>query len=465
MQDFIFKNFIFPLFYKYKKQNRIKYYHELRKRDFLTHEELLEIQTKRLKSLLNHCYSNIPYYRGLFDKLDMHPEDIKDLNDFSKIPELRKQNVRDDYEKLIDPRLPKSHICYSATGGSTGIPLKIHKSLEDQEFGFALRYRANAWCGWEVWNKSLWVVSDLKRLDELTTPKKRLGLLLKRRLLLDTKNYTKENMYNWVKQINAYKPKHVYGYSTLLTEFSEFLAENNITIEGIKGVFSTAEPLIARGTMSRAFNAPVYDQYGASEIPCIAHECKKGNMHINIDEVLVEFIDVEGCDEVKRIVCTPLYIYGMPLLRYDLGDCATHNFKKCDCGLPYPVMELKVGRLSDNFLSPVGKLVPTCNIGWHIAHVTKDIKQFQIIQETVSDFIIRLVSSEELKEENEENLKTLLKGLLGTSYVNIQFEYLNEIPPGSNGKYRATISKVAANFNKVSSYEDTEEKVINDVFR
>ncbi|OGI17352.1 MAG: hypothetical protein A2287_10995 [Candidatus Melainabacteria bacterium RIFOXYA12_FULL_32_12] len=448
MQDFLFKNFIMSWFYKYKKQNRLKYYQELRKRDLLTFEELIDIQTKGLKKLLDHCYTNIPYYRNLFNELDIHPEDIKDLKDYSKIPELRKQNIRDDFSRLIDPRLSKSKICYSATGGSTGIPLKIYKSTEDQERGFALRYRSNAWCGWETWNKSLWIVSDLKRLGELDNPKRRLGLWFKRRLLLDTKNYTNENMYKWIEQIKIFKPRYVYGYSTLLTEFSEFLVKNNISIEGIEGVFSTAEPLIARETMSKAFNAPVYDQYGSSEVPCIAHECKRGNMHINIDEILLEFVDTKGCPELKKIVCTPLYIYGMPLLRYNLGDCAIPSLKKCDCGLPYPVMELKVGRLADNFLSPIGKLVATCNLGWHITHITQDIKQYQIIQQDLSDFVVKLVSSEEVREANESSLRTLLYGLLGTTQVNIRFEYLDEILPGSNGKYRATISKVVDNFNK-----------------
>lgn len=448
MSDFLFENFILPMFYTWKGLNRLNYYNDLKRRDHLQLESLLDIQNRKLGKLINHCYENIPYYKNMFNRLDIHPKDIKTLEDYARIPELKKQNIRDNFGEIIDPRLPKDQIVYSATGGSTGIPLKIYKSVEDQEYGFALRYRSNAWCGWEIGHKSLWVVSDLKRLTELTSLKKKLGLVLKRRLLLDSRNYTRQNMYGWVNQVNMFKPAQVYGYSTLLTEFSQFIADNNLHIEGIKGVFSTAEPLKARELISKAFNAPVYDQYGSSEIPCIAHECKKGNMHINIDEVLVEFIDIEGSNGLKRLVCTPLYIYGMPLLRYDIGDCAKPSFEQCDCGLPYPVMKLEIGRISDNFLSPSGKLVATCNIGWHIAHVTRNVKQFQVIQESTSEFLIRLVSDEENKKYNEQNLIELIYGLLGSANINIKFEYYNEILPEKNGKYRATVSKVVENFSR-----------------
>lgn len=450
VSDALFKKVIMPFYYSFRGYNRINYYNDLKQRDNLSTEELTSMQFRRLKILLEHCYSNVPYYKNMFNKLGIHPTMIKTVSDYSNlVPVLTKQDIRENLEYLVDPNIPKSQICYDSTSGSTGIPLQLIRSKEDQEYGFAMRYRSNAWCGWKYYDKSVWFVSDTRHIKELDRLKGRLGLWAKRRLLINTKKITKENMFNWVKQIRSHKPNFVYGYSSLLAEFSQFILENNIEISRIEGVYSTAEVLRSREIISRAFNAPVYDQYGASEVPCIAHECKNGSMHINIDELLIEFIDLEPNSEIKKIICTPLYLYGMPFLRYDLQDAAIPSEKKCDCGLPYPVMELKVGRASDNLISPTGKIVSGITFSWYITDATKGIKQYQIIQEDISKFLVRLVVDKNNieNEKNIRNIMELLWEMLETKDIKIKFEYVEKILPGKNGKYRPIISNVINNQN------------------
>lgn len=444
MDKFIFKNLIIPVFHNYKKQTRLKYYNLLKIRNSYSREELLELQWKKLKILINHCYKNIPYYMELFKEIELHPDDIKDYEDYEKIPLLKKQNIRDDYKKLINPKLSDKEICCCTTGGSTGIPVKIYKSIEDREYGFAVRYRSNAWCGWEYGDKSAWIVSDVRRLDELKSIKGKMSSFVDRKLVLDTRNTNKESMAMWAKQIKKFKPECIYAYATILTKFSKFLIDNKIQISGVKGVFSTAELLRERELISNAFSAPVYDQYGASEIPCIAHECPFGNMHVNIDEVLVEYLDIEKGSKIKKIVCTPLYVYGMPLLRYELGDCVIPVERECDCNLPFPAIKIKASRISDNLLSPNGILVPTINFGMHVANMAKDIKQIQLIQENLTEYSIKIVSEEEVRAENEKIVSEIIHKMLNsnTNEIKIKFEYRQNIPNCESGKFRPVISKV-----------------------
>ncbi|MEI7473525.1 MAG: hypothetical protein WCK67_01995 [bacterium] len=448
MEDFFYKNIILPSINIYKGHNRIKYYNQIKKRDYLMTEELKNLQWSNLKKLLNHCYKNIPYYTELFNSLNIIPDDIKTLKDYSQIPILDKTVIRDQHEKLLDMSLSQNDLIFSTTGGSTGIPLKIYKSKEDQEYGFALRYRSNSWVGWNYWDKSAWVVSDLKRLDELNNFKRKMGLTLRRKLLLDTRKSSKSDMMKWVEDLQQFKPKQVYGYSALLTEFAKFIVENNIKIDGVEGVFSTAEPLNGRDVLNKAFNAPVYDQYGSSEMPCIAHECRHGNMHVNIDEVLVEYEDIEGTNDVKKIICTPLYIKGMPLLRYDIGDTGLPTDKTCTCGLPYPLMDFKVGRISDHFLLSDGKVIPTSAMGWFIAREMKEVKQYKIIQEDFDYFRINLVCSAESRPYNQDKMIKILNNLTQKEDIRYEFEYPDEILPDKNGKFRVTISKVLEKVKK-----------------
>ncbi|MCK7527892.1 MAG: hypothetical protein MZV64_64960 [Ignavibacteriales bacterium] len=199
-------------------------------------------------------------------------------------------------------------------------------------------------------------------------------------------------MFKWAEWIQKFSPNQVYGYSSLLGNFSEFLLENNIQIQGVKGVFSTAEPLRQKEAMEKAFKAPVYNQYGCSEIPCVAHECKKGNMHLNSDEIIVEFEDIPENPDIKKMICTLLYLKAMPFIRYDVGDIAIPSEKQCDCGLPYPVIELKIGRISDNLISASGKLVSGVTIAWYIVDALKEVRKYQVIQNKLSDITVKLVS-------------------------------------------------------------------------
>jgi len=455
MQDFIFKNFIMPYFFKYKKLKRFDYYKELKNRNLMTREELSKIQWNKLKLLLNHCYENIPYYRKLFNLHGIHPVNIKTPKDFAKIPILTKQDIKENFKDLINPNLPEKDIFYDSTSGSTGIPLQLARSWDDQEYGAALKYRSNAWCGWKYWHKSVWLVSDSRRITELDSIKGRTILAIQRKLVINTKKITRENMFKWVDQIKKYKPRHVYGYSSIITEFSRFLTENNIHISNIEGVFSTAEVLRERELISKAFNAPVYDQYGSSEIFCTAHECKQGNMHLNIDEVFVEFEDIADDSEIKKMIFTPLYLYGMPLLRYDIQDAAIPGEKQCDCGLPYPVIELKVGRISDNLISDKGKLVSGVTLSWYFTDATNGIIQYEIIQESFKDIVIKMVCEEQFREENERNIRELLIEMLNSPDLNMNFEYVEVILPGKNGKYRPILSKVINDFQKLKTQEVT----------
>jgi len=457
MQDFIFKYFIMPYFFKYKKLKRFQYYKELKKRDLMTQKELKEIQWNKLKLLINHCYENIPYYRKLFKLNGIHPENIKTFEDFAQIPILTKQDIKENFNDLFSTKLSEKDIFYDSTSGSTGIPLQLARSWDDQEYGAALKYRSNAWCGWNYWHKSVWLVSDTRRITELESLKGRIILGIQRKLVINTKKITRENMFKWADQIKKYKPRHIYGYSSIITEFARFLTDNKIYISNIEGVFSTAEVLRDRELISKAFNAPVYDQYGSSEIFCTAHECPKGNMHLNIDEIFVEFQDISNDSEIKKMIFTPLYLYGFPLLRYDIQDSAIPNKKQCECGLPYPVIELKVGRISDNLISDKGKLVSGVTLSWYLTDATKGISQYELIQENFSNITIKIICEEKFRQDNERNIRELLAEMLNSSDLNINFEYVDVILPGKNGKYRPILSKVINNFQKLK----TEKSYIN----
>ena len=90
--------------------------------------EAIEIfQFDRLKNILNYSFLYIPYYQDLFKKIDATPNDIKNINDFSNLPLLTKEIIREQFDKFIPIGMDKKKFNYSTTAGTTGDPLGFYK--------------------------------------------------------------------------------------------------------------------------------------------------------------------------------------------------------------------------------------------------------------------------------------------------------------------------------------------------
>ena len=51
-------------------------------------------QITSMKRLINHAYNNVSYYRKLFDKEKLKPNDFKSLDDLPRIPFLTKEIIK-----------------------------------------------------------------------------------------------------------------------------------------------------------------------------------------------------------------------------------------------------------------------------------------------------------------------------------------------------------------------------------
>lgn len=63
----------------------------------MSREELEKLQLNRLKDLVKRVYEKIPFYKESFDAAGVKPEDIRSLNDITKLPFTIKQDLRDAY--------------------------------------------------------------------------------------------------------------------------------------------------------------------------------------------------------------------------------------------------------------------------------------------------------------------------------------------------------------------------------
>ena len=112
----------------------------------------------------------------------------------------------------------------------------------------------------------------------------------------------------------------------------------------IKMIKGTSEKIFDnyQEEVKKAFGTKIVSEYGATESGVIAFECPEGNMHINMEGVLVEEIENE-------IVVTNLQMTSFPLIRYKLGDYIqlAPESKQCKCGRKHRILEEVTGRIGE----------------------------------------------------------------------------------------------------------------------
>jgi len=99
-----------------------------------------------------------------------------------------------------------------------------------------------------------------------------------------------------------------------------------------------------------AFDAPVFQLYGATEAGVLFMECEHGRLHPNERHSHVDLVPVPGSGRLARVLATTLGRAWMPLLRYDIGDVVrVAESRDCPCGLASdgPLIERIEGRQSD----------------------------------------------------------------------------------------------------------------------
>jgi len=135
-----------------------------------------------------------------------------------------------------------------------------------------------------------------------------------------------------------------------------------------------------------------------------------------------------------------LHNFAMPLIRYELRDYAKVG-SACSCGRGLPLLESILGRNRNMVMLPNGeKHWPL--VGFAEYRAIAPVRQYQLIQHTLEEIEVRLVTDRPLVMEEETRLTEVIQHALGWPF-RLQFAYFeHEIPRGVGGKFEEFVSKV-----------------------
>ncbi|MFI4919927.1 MAG: phenylacetate--CoA ligase family protein [Legionellales bacterium] len=310
-------------------------YNYLKQSESYDIDQLHNIQFTRLQGLLKNAYTNSVYYKNKFESCGYNPNELQSLEDLKDVPITSKEEVLSNSE-LIQVNDCGEKLFFSETSGSTGRPLVFYRNMEWDAWVNAAVMRGYSWHKVDPWEKNgyLWGYN--------IAPDKQLKIrildYLQNRFRLFS--YKSEDIEKFVSKLE--KADYLGGYSSMLYEVAKRVNANHskptFNLKMIKG---TSEKIydVYQDEVKKAFGRKIISEYGSAESGIIAFECAYGNMHINMETVIVEEINNE-------IIVTNLVSKSFPIIRYKLGDYVKIDISiKCACGMSHKIIKEVTGRI------------------------------------------------------------------------------------------------------------------------
>ncbi|MEF8982859.1 phenylacetate--CoA ligase family protein [Thiohalorhabdus sp.] len=443
MNEALTRHLLLPLHERLRGRETIGHYRHLRANEGGSPEALAVQREAKLQALADHCLAQVPFYRerlraaGIASGADLTLDRLGDL------PPLERAEIREHLADLcaVDHR---GELIRYTTGGSTGAPLVFYTDLRKEARHNAHKLRYRAWHGVRPGDRQVDFWGSPIELSKQT----RFRLWKDRRLLnhrlLSAFDLTEARLDTYIDELRRFRPSLVYGYPTVIHRVALRMGERGIRAEGWpRLVATTAEMLLdhQRAAIAEAFGCPVANEYGSRDAGLVAAECPRGRLHVAAEHVVAE-VDAPDSEGVGDLLITNLDAYGMPLLRYRVGDRGWLDDGGCDCGLPLPVIGGVAGRSNDFLVGGGGRLVHSLAPIYVLREIPA-ISQFRLYQRPDRSLEVALVTGRELTSEELDGIRTgLLKAL--DLDVEVAFAFPEVIAPEASGKYRWVVSEAEA---------------------
>ncbi|MBU4374101.1 MAG: hypothetical protein KKD69_05745 [Euryarchaeota archaeon] len=420
---------------------------ELENTQWLSHNELEELQWKKLYALLLHAQNNVPYYHKLFKGHGIHVHKFQSPSDLSMIPVLSKSDIRNHQDELIADGCLKSGLRSDNTSGSTGENVYFYHDKNCRAYFLGNIFRNRKWIGVNIGDLEVMVWGSAFDLSAAKKISGRIKSFLGNLYYISAFNLNSTSMPFHIASLRRWKPSLITGYASALEVLAGYMIDHDIDDIQPSGIIASAEMLFQnqRELIEKAFGCKVYNRYGSREFATISHECERGNQHIIMERVYVEVAnekDMHEGVEPGELLITDLDNFGMPMIRYRIGDMGELEDpgKACPCGRGLSMFAGIQGRVFDIIKTPSGQLLP--GTFWTIlSRSVPGIIQFQIVQKQLDRIEINLRPAASFSKDNLSTFYKIIERHCGSD-MSVSVNIVRDIPISKSGKFRYVISEV-----------------------
>ncbi|MEK7778208.1 MAG: hypothetical protein AAB303_06255, partial [Chloroflexota bacterium] len=195
--------------------------------EWLSADELAAMSWEKQQRLVAHAYANSPYYRKKYDASGIQPNDLKHPEDFSRLPVLTKEEVRNNLDGMVAQGLPASRIVPRFTGGSTGVPTKVYHDTAADNTNWAIYMRTVGRWGIRLGDKTahIWGLGPLNQ-EYLYDRQSWCHRALKNYVLLDAFEMSQAKMEGFARLLRRFRPQLLIGYTSAVTAFADYLEDS-----------------------------------------------------------------------------------------------------------------------------------------------------------------------------------------------------------------------------------------------
>ncbi len=290
-------------------------------------DELRALQTERLRWSVRHAYDHVPHYRAALDAVGVHPDDVRELSDLSRLPFTAKADLRENYPFGMFAVPREQVVRVHASSGTTGRPTVVGYTRDDVETWAVVMARSiraaggraghvlhNAY-GYGLFTGGLGAHYGAERLGCTVVPVS--GGMTERQVQL----------------IVDFRPDLIMVTPSYMLAIVDEMERQGVDPRSTSlqvGIFG-AEPWTndMRREMEERLDMHAVDIYGLSEVigPGVASECveTKDGLTVWEDHFYPEVVDpvtgeVLPDGEEGELVLTSLTKQAMPVLRYRTRD-------------------------------------------------------------------------------------------------------------------------------------------------
>lgn len=358
-------------------------------KECMSRDELANLQSARLRKMVDRVYHNVEYYRKKMQELGLEPGDIKGIEDLNKLPYTTKQDLRDNYPFGLFA-VPRTEIVrIHASSGTTGKATVVGYTRRDIERwqecvarilcmgGLNSEDIVQISYGYGLFTGGLGAHYGVENLGATVVP-------------MSTGNTKKQ-----LTMMEDFGVTAICCTPSYLMYLTEALEEaGKIDSIKLKKAFCGAEPWTEnmRREIESRLHITAHDIYGLSEVmgPGVAGDCKfHTGLHIAEDHFLPEVINPETLEPCKpgetgELVFTTLTKEALPLFRYRTKDLTSITYEKCECGRTSARISRFKGR-SDDMLIIRGVNVFPSQVESALLEIAETTPNYMLIVDRVNN--------------------------------------------------------------------------------
>ncbi len=419
--------------------------------EFMPVEDLKRLQYRLLKTLVFRLYSFSPFYHHRMEEAGVHPDDIRNLADITKLPFMYKADLRDNYPDKLFTASPDELVRYHVSSGTTGKPTVVGYTEKDLNGWTESLARGLMSCGigrgdvvqvsygYGLFTGGLGLHYGAERVGATVIP---------------TSVGNTERQIELMQDLRATAIACTPSYLLHMGEVAEKMGVSIAKDTQLKRAILGAEPWSEkmRTRIQDWLGIKAYDIYGTSELsgPMFCECSAQAGFHVWGDLAYTEVLDPRSGEPVSpgdegELVITMLQKEALPMIRFRIGDLSAVDEGVCACGRTHPRVRRVTGRVDDMLIIRGINVFPS-QVEYTLMAIPEVGEHFQIIvdrQGALDDMLVRIELSKEGTTDRITDLMRIRRNvehkLRNTLNVAVNVEL---VEPGSLPRFEGKSKKV-----------------------